>query len=516
MRALTHLAAEDVVVVGDPRHQVVVLVDDLLALQGRQPAQLHVEDRRRLDLVDLEQVHQAGASVVDRGRCPDQRDDVVEGVERLEVAAQDVRALLRLAQAVGGPTLDDLDLVRDPVADELLEGQRARHAIDEGEHVGAEVVLQLGVLEELVQHHLRHGIALELDDQAHAGPRRRVVADVGDPGELPVAHQLRDAQQQVVGVDLVRQLRDHEDLTTAGILVDLDDGAHRDGSAAGAIGVVDALAADDQRTGGEVRSLDEVHERGLALGALGLRIREQPLSGRRDLAQVVRRDVRRHADGDAGTAVDEQVREPARQHQGLEGAAVVVGAEVDGLLVDVAHHLHGHRGHAALGVALGGRRIVSRGAEVALALHQRVPQRPRLREAHEGVVDRAVAVRVVAAHDVADDAGALGEVAIGSVATVVHRVQDAAMHRLQAVADIRQRARHDDGHRVVEVRALHLRLQVDRIDAAMRTVIHHFGGVDVVSHGRSPSVVGACVGGRSRLDVEEAHVAGVLLDEVAA
>jgi len=28
-----------------------------------------------------------------------------------------------------------------------------------------------------------------------------------------------------------------------------------------------------------------------------------------DLAQVVRRDVRRHADGDPGRAVDEQVRE---------------------------------------------------------------------------------------------------------------------------------------------------------------------------------------------------------------
>ena len=50
---------EDVLVVGDLRHQLVVLVGDLLALQGGQLAQLHVEDGLRLDLVDLQQRHQA-------------------------------------------------------------------------------------------------------------------------------------------------------------------------------------------------------------------------------------------------------------------------------------------------------------------------------------------------------------------------------------------------------------------------------------------------------------------------
>ena len=48
--------------------------------------------------------------------------------------------------------------------------------------------------------------------------------------------------------------------------------------------------------------------------------------------------------------------------------------------------------------------VVARGAEVALAGDQRVPQRPVLHQADEGVVDRRVAVRVVLAHDVADDA----------------------------------------------------------------------------------------------------------------
>jgi hypothetical protein len=43
-------------------------------------------------------------------------------------------------------------------------------------------------------------------------------------------------------------------------------------------------------------------------------------------------------------------------------------------------------------------------AEVALAVHQHVAHRKVLRHAHDGVVHRLVAVRVVLADDVADDA----------------------------------------------------------------------------------------------------------------
>jgi hypothetical protein len=145
-------------------------------------------------------------------------------------------------------------------------------------------------------------------------------------------------------------------------------------------------------------------------------------------------------------------------------AAVVVVREVDGLLVDVADHLHRQRCHLALGVPHGRRRVVARGAEVAVGVDERHPHRPRLGEPHQGVVDGAVAVRVVVAHDVADDAGALVEAALGAVAAVVHGVQHAPVDGLEAVPDVGQRARDDDGHRVVEVRTLHLRLEPDGLD----------------------------------------------------
>ena len=193
---------------------------------------------------------------VDGLRRPDQRDDLVERVERLDQTAQDVGPLVGLAQPVGGAPDDDVELVVDVVPDQLVEPQRARHAVDDRQHVGAEAGLQLGVLVEVVQHHLGDGVALELDDDAQADPVAGLVLDVGDARQLAVADLLGDRGDEVVVVDLVGQLGDDDAGAAARVLFDLDHAAHPDRPAAGGVGVVDALRADDQAVGGEVGTLD--------------------------------------------------------------------------------------------------------------------------------------------------------------------------------------------------------------------------------------------------------------------
>ena len=121
-----------------------------------------------------------------------------------------------------------------------------------------------------------------------------------------------------------------------------------------------------------------------------------------------------------------------------------------------------------------------------------------LRHADEGVVDRGVAVRVVLAHHVADDARRTCVCwRSGRRPGVEHPVEDPAVHRLQPVADVGQRARHDDRHRVVEERALHLLLDLDGLDVAQRLlpIGHAF-----VSFSGSRPVLGGPLGrpGRGR------------------
>ena len=117
-----------------------------------------------------------------------------------------------------------------------------------------------------------------------------------------------------------------------------------------------------------------------------------------------------------------------------------------------------------LGVAHRRRPVAVHRAEVALALDQRQPHREVLRHAHQRVVDRLIAVRMVLAHHVADDARRLAERLVVGVAALVHGEEDAPVHRLQPVAHVGQGAGDDHAHRVVEIGALHLLLDGDEAE----------------------------------------------------
>ena len=153
------------------------------------------------------------------------------------------------------------------------------------------------------------------------------------------------------------------------------------------------------------------------------------------------------------------------QDRRLLGGGVVVGDEVDRLLVDARHQLEGQRAQPALGVAHGRRTLVGAGApEVAVTVDQRVAHGELLDHAGQRLVDGRVAVGVVGAHDVPDHLGALGVGSVGQQPLVVHRVEDPAVDRLQAVPHVGQGPRDDDRHRVLEEGALHLLLDLDGLD----------------------------------------------------
>ena len=88
---------------------------------------------------------------------------------------------------------------------------------------------------------------------------------------------------------------------------------------------------------------------------------------------------------------------------------------------------------------------------------------------------------VVLPHDLAHDARALGMRPVRAVAAVVHPVEDLAVHRLEPVPHIGQRATDDDRHRVVQIGPLHLGLQVDGLDRG-----HPCGGATGLTGGGAP------------------------------
>jgi len=163
----------------------------------------------------------------------------------------------------------------------------------------------------------------------------------------------------------------------------------------------------------------------------------------------MRRDTRGEADRDSERAIEEAKRHARRQELRLVELAVVVLDEVDRALADLGEHELGVARELGFRISVGCGRITVARAEVALPVDERVAHRERLRHVHHGLVGRRIAVRVVLAEHLADESRALGEALRPGVA---HRVEDPALHRLEAVGDLGQRARLDGGHRVAEVR----------------------------------------------------------------
>jgi hypothetical protein len=228
--------------------------------------------------------------------------------------------------------------------------------------------------------------------------------------------------------------------------------AHVDAPAPGAVGLADTGRAVDDPAGGEIGPRDVLHELfDVEVGRI-----DQRHAGVDDFGEVVRRDVGRHADRDAGRTVDEQVRHARRQHRRFLFLAVVVGREIDRLHVDVREQIARDAVETALGVTHRRGGVAVDRTEVALAVDQRVAQGEILRHAHQRVVDRAVAVGVVLTHDVTDHACALHVRAVPDVVGFLHREQHATVHGLEPVAGIGERAADDHAHGVIHVRLAHL------------------------------------------------------------
>jgi hypothetical protein len=484
---------EDVEQVLDRGDDLAVLGEDLVLLQAREALQLHLEDALRLHVGEaiacrrkaelLRQRfgtellrggarehlfhergaprprHELGAGDGGCGGALDDGDDFVDVGQRDGEAFEDMPAIARLAQVEHRAARDHLAAMAQERIEELPEIEELRLAVEERDHVHAERFLHRRELVEIVEHDLGHFAALQLDDGAHA---RLVglVAQVGNALDALLAHQLADLHQELRLVHLVRKFVDDDRLALAlADLLDVGARAQDHAAAARAIAFLQVAHAVDDAGRGEIRrgnDLDELVDRGLG-------ILQECEAGIDHFAEVVRRNVGRHADRDARGAVHQQIRELRRQHQRLMLAAVIVRAEIDGLLVEIGQQLVGDLRHADLGVAHRRGVVAVHRAEVALPVDERITQAEVLRHAHDRVVHRRVAVGMVLTDDIADDARGFLVRLVPIVGELVHREEHAPVDGFQSVAHIREGPADDHAHRIIEVGAAHLLFEADRV-----------------------------------------------------
>ena len=200
-----------------------------------------------------------------------------------------------------------------------------------------------------------------------------------------------------------------------------------------------------------------------------------------EFGEIMRRDRGRHANRDALRAIGEQIRQRRGQDDRLLLVARIIVAEIDRVLVDAFEQKPRDIGHPRFGVAIGGGAIAVDIAEIALAIDERIARGKILGEAHQGVIDRLIAMRMERAHHVADDFRAFLEGGARIEPQDLHAIEDAPVHRLQPIAGIGQRPPHNGRQSILEVALFERVAQIDVFGSpAWRR------RRDVFSHGSRP------------------------------
>ena len=267
---------EQIFQLGDELDEFLVLLLNLLTLQAGETPELHVEHGLRLDLRQVERPgHQGVLRLLGGLGASDRLDHLVQLVQRLDQALEDVVAIARLAEVELGSAANHVLAERDVLLQRRLQVDHPGLAVDECEHVHGERAAHRCVLVERVQYRPRLASAAQFNDDAHA-VAVRLVSQVANAVDLFVPHEVGDTLHQRRFIDLERQLRhDNLHLVTAGGLLDMRPRLHDDASAAVVIDLLDGVTQDvllvtvrvvlafaphaiDDAAGREVRAFDDL------------------------------------------------------------------------------------------------------------------------------------------------------------------------------------------------------------------------------------------------------------------
>ena len=276
--------------------------------------------------------------------------------------------LTRLAQCEHGAPRDNFPTMRQKDLDQILQVAQLGLAVDQRHHVDAEGVLQLGLLVEVVQHHLWHFPALELNHQPHAG-LVAFVLDVTDAFYFLLMHQFGHTLLKRLFIHLVGELVNDDGLPLAFVdIFKMASGAHYHLAATGAVAVLHAVDTVNNASCWKVRSRNDFHQ--FIDGCLGIFKKMQ--AGINRFVQIVWRNVGCHPDCNPRRTIDQQVRESGRHNQRFILATVVVWAKIHSLFVQIGKQLVCNLGHPDFGVTHGCRIVAIDRTEVSLAVNQHV------------------------------------------------------------------------------------------------------------------------------------------------
>ena len=185
----------------------------------------------------------------------------------------------------------------------LFQIQRAWLAINQGHHVHAKGILELGVLKQVIEHNLWHFAATQLNHYSHTR-LVRLISNIRDALDALFVHQFSNPFQQRSLVHLIRKFVNDDGLARA--LVDIFKVGlrpHDHSAATSPVALTHAGKTIDNSSSWEVWRRDQINQ----LINRCFRVLKHMQTASNDFCQVVWRNVGGHPHRDTRGSVDQEI-----------------------------------------------------------------------------------------------------------------------------------------------------------------------------------------------------------------
>ena len=165
----------------------------------------------------------------------------------------------------------------------------------------------------------------------------------------------------------------------------------------------------------------------------------------------MRRNLGRHANGNARRAVQQHKRQLGRQLHRFLKIAVVIGLKIHRPQIYFFEQKLRNGRETGFRITHRRCRVAVAGTEITFRHKERIAKRKGLSHAHQGVIHRLVTVRMIFAEHVTHNTGAFDASALKFQPHPVHVYQDAALDRFLPVGHFRKRSALHHRHGVFKI-----------------------------------------------------------------
>ena len=367
-------------------------------------------------------------------------DHFIDNIKSLQKSFQNMGSFLRLVQVILCSSGDDLFLVLNVIFQHIKKIQNFRLIVHKGKHDNTKGILKLRMLIKLIQYDIRICVTTEINHNSHSLTVGMII-DTRDSVDFLIAHKLGDFLYQPRLIHHIRKFCD--DNLTLAVWQSLDIGncADTDLSASGPVGIFNSAHPENLGASRKIRSLDDMHDfiKGGLSVLFNLIIDDFDYSTN-NLPEIMRRNIRCHADSDSRCAIDQKIRNSCRKNGRLFFRIIEVRNKVNRILVHVTNHLHRDFAQPCLCITHCRGSVSVDRTEVSMTVNEGIPHIPVLRHRDKRSVNGRVSVRMIFSHRITDNTGTFSVRLVGSVIQFYHGIQNSSLYRFQTVTYIRKRS----------------------------------------------------------------------------